>query len=64
MKHVALVAPLCALVLLTACRPSPEKLMATANKYHDNKKYKEAAIFIKRSFPKIRRMVRHITALD
>ena len=34
----------CALLLATACSQSPEKLLATANKYHDNKKYDEASI--------------------
>jgi tetratricopeptide (TPR) repeat protein len=33
-----------AAVVLTSCRPSPAKLLATANKYHDNKKYTEADI--------------------
>jgi tetratricopeptide (TPR) repeat protein len=52
MKYAAVLAPLCALVFLTACRPSPEKLMATANKYHDNKKYREAAILYQKVLSK------------
>jgi tetratricopeptide (TPR) repeat protein len=44
MKHFAAFATIFALVLLTSCRPSPEKLLASANKYHQNKKYKEASI--------------------
>lgn len=51
MKYAA-IAPLCALVFLTACRPSPEKLIATGNKYHDNKKYKEAAILYQKVIAK------------
>jgi tetratricopeptide (TPR) repeat protein len=52
MKYIAAFAPVCALVLLTACRPSPEKLLATANKYHDNKKYKEASILYQKVLAK------------
>lgn len=52
MKYSALIAPLCAVVLLSSCRPSPEKLMATANKYHDNKKYKEASILYQKVISK------------
>jgi tetratricopeptide (TPR) repeat protein len=52
MKYAAAIAPLCALVFLTACRPSPEKLIATGNKYHENKKYKEAAILYQKVIAK------------
>src|ERR1700742_4522343 len=34
----------CAMILATGCTQSPEKLLAAANKYHDKKQYKEAAI--------------------
>lgn len=44
MKYTAVVLSLCALTLLTSCRPSPQKLLATADKFHANKKYKEAEI--------------------
>lgn len=52
MKYSAIIASLCAALLLSSCRPSPEKLMATANKYHDNKKYKEAAILYQKVISK------------
>jgi tetratricopeptide (TPR) repeat protein len=34
----------CAMLIATGCSQSPEKLLSAANKYHDNKQYKEAAI--------------------
>jgi tetratricopeptide (TPR) repeat protein len=34
----------CAMIIATGCSQSPEKLLAAANKYHDKKQYKEAAI--------------------
>jgi tetratricopeptide (TPR) repeat protein len=43
---------LCSLVLVVGCRPSPEKLLATANKYHANKKYKEADILYEKVIAK------------
>ncbi len=52
MKYVATLSLVCALVFLTACRPSPEKLLATANKYHENKKYKEASILYQKVIAK------------
>ena len=52
MKHFAAFATLFALVLLSSCRPSPEKLLATANKYHQNKKYKEASILYQKVIAK------------
>jgi tetratricopeptide (TPR) repeat protein len=42
----------CSLLLLSGCRPSPQKLLATANKYHDNKKYKEADILYQKVIAK------------
>ena len=52
MKHLLLVAPLCALLLLTGCSQSPQKLIATADKYHANKKYKEASILYRKAISK------------
>ncbi|MBV9265898.1 MAG: tetratricopeptide repeat protein [Acidobacteriaceae bacterium] len=52
MKYVAIVPCLSALLLLSACRPSPEKLLATANKYHANKKYREASILYQKVIAK------------
>lgn len=52
MKHLLLVVPLCTLLLLTSCSQSPQKLIATANKYHDNKKYKEASILYRKAISK------------
>jgi tetratricopeptide (TPR) repeat protein len=44
MKSVLASVALCALLFTASCSQSPEKLLATANKYHDNKKYDEASI--------------------
>ena len=44
MKSVLASVALFSLVLAASCSQSPEKLLATANKYHDNKKYDEASI--------------------
>ena len=44
MKFLLVTALFCAIVLSVGCAQSPEKLLATANKYHDNKKYEEASI--------------------
>lgn len=44
MKSVLAFASLCLLLLAAGCSQSPEKLLATANKYHQNKKYDEASI--------------------
>ncbi len=52
MKYAVAFAQICALLFLTACRPSPEKLLATANKYHENKKYKEASILYQKVIAK------------
>jgi predicted Zn-dependent protease len=52
MKHLFLVAPLCTLLLLTGCSQSPQKLIATADKYHANKKYKEASILYRKAISK------------
>lgn len=52
MKYLAVLVPLCALLVSTACTQSPEKLVATANKYHDKKKYKEASILYQKAIAK------------
>lgn len=52
MKHLFLVAPLCTLLLLTGCSQSPQKLIVTADKYHANKKYKEASILYRKAISK------------
>jgi tetratricopeptide (TPR) repeat protein len=52
MKYLAACAPLCAVLLLTGCAQSPQKLVATANKYHQNKKYTEASILYQKAIAK------------
>src|SRR5579875_1562924 len=52
MKYLAALVPCCALFLLTGCTQSPEKLIATANKYHDRHKYKEASILYQKAILK------------
>ena len=52
MKRLAALAPLFAILFLTACTQSPEKLVATANKYHAKKKYKEASILYQKAIAK------------
>jgi tetratricopeptide (TPR) repeat protein len=44
MKSVLASVTLCALLLAAGCSQSPEKLLATGNKYRANKKYDEASI--------------------
>src|SRR6185437_13161560 len=52
MKRLIALAPVCALLILTACIQSPEKLVATANKYHAKKRYKEASILYQKAIAK------------
>ncbi|MDQ2842489.1 MAG: tetratricopeptide repeat protein [Acidobacteriota bacterium] len=52
MKYVFALASLCALLFSGACTQSPEKLLATANRYHQNKKYKEASILYQKVIAK------------
>lgn len=52
MKYIAVAFTVCALTVLTSCRPSAEKLLATADKYHANKKYKEAEILYQKVLTK------------
>src|ERR1700733_3594981 len=44
MKPVLAFVPICAVLVLTGCSQSPEKLLAAANRYHQNKKYQAASI--------------------
>jgi tetratricopeptide (TPR) repeat protein len=50
MKPVFALASLCGVLLFTgACTQSPQKLISTANRYHQNKKYKEASILYQKA---------------
>jgi tetratricopeptide (TPR) repeat protein len=44
MKYALASVTLCVLLVVSSCSQSPEKLLATGNKYHANKKYDEASI--------------------
>lgn len=52
MKSLFALAPMCALLLLTSCSQSPQKLISVAKKYHDEKKYKEASILYQKAISK------------
>jgi tetratricopeptide (TPR) repeat protein len=52
MKQVLLYVPACALLLLASCSQSPEKLIARANKFHEDKKYQEASILYQKAIAK------------
>ena len=52
MKHVLILAGLCALLFSSACSQSPERLIATGNRYHDQKKFKEASILYQKAIAK------------
>jgi tetratricopeptide (TPR) repeat protein len=52
MKYLLALAPLCALLFSTSCSQSPEKLISVANKYHQQKKYKEASILYQKALTK------------
>ena len=52
MKYLFALAPICALLLSTACTQSPERLIAAGNRYHSNKKYKEASILYQKAIAK------------
>lgn len=52
MKYLLRLAPICALLLSTACTQSPEKLVAAGNRYHDRKKYTEASILYQKAISK------------
>lgn len=52
MKYAITVAGVFALLFSSACSQSPEKLIATGNRYHDKKKYKEASILYQKAIAK------------
>lgn len=52
MKFLVSVAGICALLLSSACSQSPEKLIASGNRYHEKKKYKEASILYQKAIAK------------
>jgi tetratricopeptide (TPR) repeat protein len=52
MKHVLTLAGFCALLFSSACSQSPEKLIATGNRYHDQKKFREASILYQKAIAK------------
>jgi tetratricopeptide (TPR) repeat protein len=52
MKPVLALLTTIVLLLAASCSQSPEKLLAEANKYHDNKKYEEASILYQKVLAK------------
>jgi tetratricopeptide (TPR) repeat protein len=52
MKYIFAFLSLAAMLLSSACTQSPERLMATANRYHENKRYKEASILYQKVITK------------
>lgn len=52
MKHFAALTSFFALLFLTACSQSPQKLIATGNRYHARHKYKEASILYQKAILK------------
>src|SRR3954451_13570188 len=52
MKFALTATAVCAFLLSTACTQSPEKLIATGNRYHDRKKFKEASILYQKAIAK------------
>ena len=52
MKSLLALATLAAILFSAGCSQSPEKLLATANRYHQNKKYKEASILYQKVIAK------------
>ncbi len=52
MKFALTVTAACAFLLSTACTQSPEKLIATGNRYHERKKFKEASILYQKAIAK------------
>lgn len=49
MKYWIVCVQILAFCLLTACNQSPQRLLEAANKYHANKKYKEASILYRKA---------------
>jgi putative PEP-CTERM system TPR-repeat lipoprotein len=52
MKYLSALALLGALLFSSACSQSPQKLISVANKYHQQKKYKEASILYQKAIAK------------
>jgi len=52
MKSLLALATLCALVFGTACTQNSQKLLTAGNKYHQDKKYKEASILYRKAIAK------------
>lgn len=52
MKFALTATAVCAFLLSTACTQSPENLIATGNRYHDRKKFKEASILYQKAIAK------------
>ncbi len=52
MKHLLVLAPICALLLSTACTQSPQKLVEAGDRYHAKKKYNEASILYQKAITK------------
>ncbi len=52
MKYFLTLAGMFVLLFSSACTQSPEKLIATGNRYHDKKKYKEASILYQKAIAK------------
>jgi len=52
MKFALTATAACVFLLSTACTQSPEKLIATGNRYHDRKKFKEASILYQKAIAK------------
>ncbi len=52
MKYALILAGVCALLVSSACTQSPEKLIAAGNRYHDQKKLKEASILYQKAIAK------------
>ncbi|MFL6415313.1 MAG: tetratricopeptide repeat protein, partial [Bryobacteraceae bacterium] len=52
MKFALTATAVCAFLLSTACTQSPEKLIATGNRYHANRKFKEASILYQKAIAK------------
>jgi tetratricopeptide (TPR) repeat protein len=52
MKSLLALAAICALLFGTACTQNSQKLLANGNKYHQEKKYKEASILYRKAIAK------------
>ena len=52
MKSLIACAPLAAILFLTACSQNPQRLLQEANRFHQNKKYKEASILYRKVIAK------------